>query len=263
MTVAIAARNRPPLRGPTRARAAGRRSKPMDSDARWEEIIEAASAIFLKNGYEATSLQDIASAVGILKGSIYYYIKAKEDLLFEIVDRAQVQFLATLEEDATTEGASAPCPPLSLHRPLDDTRTRSSGNGTPWPNGPSTVSTIGERLQLVIERRDHFSDFVKRIIVQGVTEGAFDPKVDVSLATITVFELLNRVHQRVAPALRAAFKARACPTGVPASSSAAWAVPHWDPAQGPLRPQAGSPSSGSATRRTALPATCRSIRAAT
>jgi AcrR family transcriptional regulator len=179
--------------GPTRTRAAGRRSKPMDSDARWEEIIEAASAIFLKNGYEATSLQDIASAVGILKGSIYYYIKAKEDLLFEIVDRAQVQFLATLEEDATTEGASAPARLSAfIGRWMTLNQKQREWNTVAER---SFDRLTGERLQLVIERRDHFSDFVKRIIVQGVAEGAFDPKVDVSLATITVFELLNHTNE--------------------------------------------------------------------
>ena len=183
----------PATPGPTRPRSAGRRSKPMDSDARWEEIIEAASAIFLKNGYEATSLQDIASAVGILKGSIYYYIKAKEDLLFEIVDRAQVQFLATLEEDAATEGASAPTRLSAfIHRWMTLNQKQREWNTVAER---SFDRLTGERLQLVIERRDHFSAFVKRILVQGVAEGAFDPGVDVSLATITVFELLNHTNE--------------------------------------------------------------------
>ncbi|HEX4245112.1 MAG TPA: hypothetical protein VHY77_06055, partial [Acidimicrobiales bacterium] len=52
-----------------------------------------------------------------------------------------------------------------------------------------------KRLKVVIERRDAFSDFVKSIIVQGVNEGAFDPAADVSLATITVFELLNSTQE--------------------------------------------------------------------
>ena len=52
-----------------------------------------------------------------------------------------------------------------------------------------------KRLKLVIERRDNFSDFVKSILLQGVKEGAFDPTVDVSLATITVFELLNSTQE--------------------------------------------------------------------
>ena len=165
----------------------------MDSDARWEEIIAAASATFLKNGYEATSLQDIASAVGILKGSIYYYIKAKEDLLFEIVDRAQELYLTTLDEDAELRTAPAPVR-LSgfIRRWMLLTKKQQDWN-TVAERSFDRLSP--ERLQLVIERRDQISNFVKGIIDQGVREGNFDPSVDASLATITVFELLNHTNE--------------------------------------------------------------------
>jgi AcrR family transcriptional regulator len=165
----------------------------MDSDARWEEIIAAASATFLKNGYEATSLQDIASAVGILKGSIYYYIKAKEDLLFEIVDRAQQLYLTTLEEDEATAAAPAPVRLAGFIRRWMLLTKKQQDWNTVAERSFDRLSP--ERLQVVIERRDHISDFVKRIIEQGVSEGAFDPSVDVSLATITVFELLNHTNE--------------------------------------------------------------------
>ena len=46
---------------------------------------------FHEKGYEATSIQDIADAVGILKGSLYYYITSKEDLLFEILEDVHQQ----------------------------------------------------------------------------------------------------------------------------------------------------------------------------
>ena len=47
---------------------------------RQQEVIEAAARVFHEKGYESTSIQDIAEAVGILKGSLYYYIRSKEDL---------------------------------------------------------------------------------------------------------------------------------------------------------------------------------------
>lgn len=50
-------------------------------EARWEQILDAAASVFNEKGYSAASLQDIADRVGILKGSLYYYIKTKGDLL--------------------------------------------------------------------------------------------------------------------------------------------------------------------------------------
>ncbi len=58
--------------------SSGRDRKPRSE--RWEEILGAAARCFYQKGYDATSLQDIADEVGILKGSIYYYIKTKDDL---------------------------------------------------------------------------------------------------------------------------------------------------------------------------------------
>ena len=64
-----------------------RKDRPVEgaSNNRLELIIEAAARMFDAKGYSATSTQDIANEVGLLKGSIYYYINSKEDLLFRII----------------------------------------------------------------------------------------------------------------------------------------------------------------------------------
>src|SRR4051812_25001793 len=46
------------------------------------EVIDAAVEVFFEKGYSAASIQDVADRVGVLKGSLYYYIDSKEDLLF-------------------------------------------------------------------------------------------------------------------------------------------------------------------------------------
>lgn len=56
------------------------------SRGREQEIIDAAVDIFHAKGYAATSVDDVAAAVGILKGSLYYYMDSKEDLLRRIVE---------------------------------------------------------------------------------------------------------------------------------------------------------------------------------
>jgi AcrR family transcriptional regulator len=53
--------------------------------ARMEEILARAAELFYKNGYHATTIEDVAREVGMLKGSLYYYIRSKEDLLYELL----------------------------------------------------------------------------------------------------------------------------------------------------------------------------------
>lgn len=62
------------------------------------EILTAAIQLFQQKGYHATSMQDIADAVGLQKGSLYHYISGKEDLLVVIIQDAISQYNARLSE---------------------------------------------------------------------------------------------------------------------------------------------------------------------
>lgn len=52
---------------------------------RESEVLEAGAEVFARKGYAAATVQDVADALGILKGSLYYYIKTKEDLLYGVM----------------------------------------------------------------------------------------------------------------------------------------------------------------------------------
>lgn len=159
-----------------------------NGEERWEEIVVAAAKIFSEKGYTATSLQDIASAVGLLKGSIYYYIKSKESLLFELVERAIAAQMTVLEEDADTAAASAPARLRAFIRRWMALTRRERLWGRVAENEFRRLSS--PRLKQVIAQRDEFSSFVKSIIEQGVKEGTFDPAVDPSVATSSLFGLM-------------------------------------------------------------------------
>jgi len=51
------------------------------------ELLNKAEDIFFHKGYEATSVANIIDAVGIAKGTFYYYFRSKEELLDQIVER--------------------------------------------------------------------------------------------------------------------------------------------------------------------------------
>ena len=49
------------------------------------EILEAARGLFARNGYESTSVSDIAGAVGVADGAIYRHFPSKRAVLFEVI----------------------------------------------------------------------------------------------------------------------------------------------------------------------------------
>lgn len=53
-----------------------------------ETILENALRMFAENGYAAVSMRDIAGAAGIRASTIYYYFPGKQDILSELVRRA-------------------------------------------------------------------------------------------------------------------------------------------------------------------------------
>ena len=55
---------------------------------REDEILAAAARAFREKGYHGASIRDIADSVGLLKGSLYHYIRSKEDLLARLFDGA-------------------------------------------------------------------------------------------------------------------------------------------------------------------------------
>ncbi len=182
---------RPATRRPPR-RAGERRRRVSSHEDRWTDIVERAGAIFYRKGYEATSLQDIADSVGMLKGSIYYYIKTKEDLLYELVSRAQDMFEATLEEDEETARSPAPVRLRAFIGRWMALTSREREWGLVAEREFMRLSK--RRLKRVIERRDELSGHVKDIIRQGIAEGAFDPATDESVGAAAIFELMKTSH---------------------------------------------------------------------
>ena len=79
---------------------------PLDSlraDSRRDEIIQQAAQLFGARGYERTSMRDIASAVGMLPGSMYYHFASKEALLAAVYADAIDRSVAVVEAAAAAE----------------------------------------------------------------------------------------------------------------------------------------------------------------
>jgi AcrR family transcriptional regulator len=62
------------------------RAARLDHATRQGQILEVAARVFCERGYEATSMGDVAAAVGMTKAGLYHHIAAKEDLLAAIMN---------------------------------------------------------------------------------------------------------------------------------------------------------------------------------
>ena len=71
-----------------------------DPEVRRKEILDAAEALFEEKGFQKTTISDIAKAMNVAQGMLYYYFKSKEELLGALVHRQVVVVMAETKRQA-------------------------------------------------------------------------------------------------------------------------------------------------------------------
>lgn len=65
-------------------------------------VLRAAAHLFRVNGYEGTTVREIASMVGIQSGSLFHHFKSKEEILFTVM-QAVIEYTSTKQNEAINQ----------------------------------------------------------------------------------------------------------------------------------------------------------------
>src|ERR1044072_9698409 len=77
--------------------------------AKRRQIVEGARAVFLSQGFDAASMNDIARKAGVSKGTLYVYFRNKEELFESITEQeCGMQAERVFQLDANDRDAAAP-----------------------------------------------------------------------------------------------------------------------------------------------------------
>lgn len=71
-----------------------------------DRILEVALELFSRQGYEGTSIRDIAERMSITKAAVYYHFRAKEELLADLLTPATARVSCVLEEHGPVDDAA-------------------------------------------------------------------------------------------------------------------------------------------------------------
>lgn len=191
---------RTPGRTPSGRKTVATRRTPPGSRAKASsptrvEILKAAAGAFRRFGYHGATLEEIAAALAMKKGNLYYYFRSKEDLLFAChqysMDRL-LEVLHTVEKsDLSPEQRLRRLIESFVHTILDDL------HGTALF---LDVKVLGpRRLKQTIARRDEFDQGIRRVIQAGIDWGVFDPKVDPKLLSFALLGAVNWIPRWYSP----------------------------------------------------------------
>jgi TetR/AcrR family transcriptional regulator, cholesterol catabolism regulator len=170
----------------TKSAAAGK-SKRVKRQA---EVTAAAVEVFWAKGYPAASIQDVADRVGVLKGSLYYYIDSKEDLLWRAIDEVHQEWSKIL--GAATALEADPLAQIHAFIKLH----------VEWYLANVKEITVffrewqhlsGDRLKTIKQRRREYEKVIRDLITSAQQSGHMAAELDITYTTRYVLAAVNAV----------------------------------------------------------------------
>jgi len=163
-----------------------------------ERIRDAAAALFRENGFNGTSMQALATAVGVTKSSLYHHYPSKQALLAAIIEVTMSRVTPLVREIAESDLSAS----LRLHRALE----------------LHTVESIRERDHVACfreesrylspdfmathrQKRDEYEVLFRQTVEEGIDNGEFLAQ-DPALATMALLGMCDSVIRRYRPAGR-------------------------------------------------------------
>ena len=157
-----------------------------------EVLYKVAAAAFRRNGYHGTSLVDIAETLGVSKATLYYYVKNKQDLLFQCHMAAADQALTTICADPLLNGLE------QLRRSLSAYIASIIGEDSFSVVILEERSLSDEQLRVVIEKRDIFERRFQDVVRTGLADGSIQ-RCDPKFAVFSVLGAANWVTKWYRP----------------------------------------------------------------
>src|SRR5437762_3094962 len=145
---------------------------------RLAEIYRAAAQIICDKGYDATSMNDIAEAVGITKSGLYHHVSGKRNLLFSIMSFG----LDSLEEQVIAPARNVADPEGRLRTIISNHVHLITGRSTPQGNNP--VSIVTDEVAGLTPAQRRKTDQRKRLYVALIKDTLHDLKAEGKLTDL-------------------------------------------------------------------------------
>lgn len=170
---------------------AERNQRTVTSRNRDAEVVAAAIEVMSAKGYSATSIQEVAEKVGVLKGSLYHYFDSKEALLARILTESHATTIAIHENLQAKE-----LPPFEELKEYIRLQTIWYVENPERANIYFTERRhlTGELLQNALARGRDFERYIQDLVIAAQGQGEIRQNEDYRLITRFVAGALNGVR---------------------------------------------------------------------
>jgi TetR/AcrR family transcriptional regulator, cholesterol catabolism regulator len=155
--------------------------------AKRQQILEAAALVFRRKGYDRATLRDIAKEAGLLRGSLYYHIRSKEELLRQTMEQPIRDLCGQLEDlvVATAPAADKLQHAITIHLHAFDAHYLSL---FVYLQNLLQVDAMRRPFQKQAKR---YEECWQRIVLQGMQSSEFPADLGVKVATFAILGMCN------------------------------------------------------------------------
>lgn len=134
-------------------------------DARRDQILNAARRCFLRDGFHATSMQDLFAEAGLSSGAVYRYFASKDDVIIAIAED-NMRGVVEMIRDVAAQQPSQPAGAV-LADVLEVVQARDARNGLGklallvWAEALRSPSIAGRFKTMLTQMRAAFAEIVR------------------------------------------------------------------------------------------------------
>lgn len=153
------------------------------------EVLDKATELFAEHGYERTTLQDIATTIGISRSALYHYVSSKEQLLAMLMD----ELSEALDESIATTHAVARSPEEKLRTLAGELVRQRAERPGPFRllNQSESALPVAIRAQQARVRKTVLDELCS-VIEEGVEAGTFKT-LNPRIAALSIVGMCNWV----------------------------------------------------------------------
>ncbi|MEE9310866.1 MAG: TetR/AcrR family transcriptional regulator [Planctomycetota bacterium] len=172
----------------------GEERRQKKAEMKREAILRSAAAAFRRKGFHGTSMEEISEALLMTKGSLYYYFKDKEDILYACHDFSLKRLEQHMAEIKAAEfegdGQAAQRLALMIQGLVDVMIDDLQGSALALDFGVLSA----EQRAGIIDRRDEFEHAMRHCVQQGIDSNEFR-NVDAKMTTFAILGAINWINQ--------------------------------------------------------------------
>ena len=177
--------------------------KKQQSAATCDRILSVAGELFMKNGYENTSMQQIAELCGVTKGALYHHFNSQDAILEAMCARHYAGQREKFDPILENAGWSA----REKFKNLSDSLRKYEGTNPAFfktylrMHASSETSAIMLKGRLKRHRKQMYLDFVAPILEAGLKEGFFHFDVSPKMMALYLLQIEDVITEEMAALL--------------------------------------------------------------